>query len=178
MNASDEYIREYKEIYNKIYGKLPLISKKGAWIYIDNYSTAFRASDLPKMGVELLSRYLKSQVYEAKKVHEKIWKKNIKKDLIESFLDKLYQKCNNSVYEMEEYMKAFSWGDIDITCNNNDYSYKREIFDLKKEKNEYLNKLKHHKEWNKLYKKEINKLKKLIEKLKENSVFFSMDDYD
>lgn len=186
MSVTDERIKEYKEAFFNVHGRYPIIDKRGAWLKIDDSWTSFRSSQLPLMTNILIDRYRKKvamdemvtlqrqRIMEIKEPEERIyWKGHIRQDSIEMFLEKLYQKCDNSVFQMQRWLDDFGLGDMPITNIEKINDLENTISRLKNRERElesdYENSM------NSMM-KEIKRLRKRIVHLKKNSVIFSMDD--
>jgi hypothetical protein len=208
MTLTDKRIKEYKEAFFKVHERIPIIEKRGAWIKIEDSFTSFRASQLPSLTNILLDRYRKRQTRieklkianeEANRIKDneikvpyviqrnETWGQYIKQNSIEFFLNSLFEKCNHSLYQMQNWLDDFAFGDMPIIENKQAWdrylTFQEENEKLVdrnedlKDKVEYLENLISN------YKSNGNKKLKMIESLKEkikhlekNSVIFSMDD--
>jgi len=118
-----------------------------------------------------------------------LWKPYIRDYLVNEFLDKVFEKCGNSVFEMEQCLKDFSFGDINVRNNLQIEEYESIVSELedKIEEHEHtIDKLEYKIEEEKMLKMSLkfkldlaiekNKfLIKKIENLKKNSIVFSID---
>jgi hypothetical protein len=174
-------IERYKEAFNNINGFDPIIKKRGSWIYINDNTTAFRLHQLPVLTRRLKEiKNVKDQIEEQERQKLKLWgsKKNIplwKKiddDVIEMFLQKMFEHCGNSIVKLEKLMKDVSLSGFVITeyCEFKEDCYNsiHVISELKDEISELKDAI------DKLV-IDNNELKMENKSLKENSVLFSMD---
>jgi hypothetical protein len=215
MNLTDRRIEEYKEAYFKYHGKYPDVRKVGAWIKIDGNPMSFRSSNLPDMANNLLDMAERKGIKEKKDVWEtekkpskghyllprnETWGLYLREDSIRLFLEKLFEKCGNSPFEMQTWLDNFALTDMRISTDNDvwdDYVYCKEEnekiiakalrleYEVEKQKalvshlklknksmrKDYIDFRKHH-----LH--EMKELRKRIKHLEENSVFFSMEDME
>lgn len=197
----DEKIGIYKRAYEVVYGELPVITKNGSWLKINDSMSNFRAKDLPEMAANLLHNYNMSTNWNTHKKRHKPWEV-IDSNLIKMFLDKIYEKCGNSIFEMENFIKNSTLSDVFFTDDNDKMKdILKDYWELK-EKLKLLEKNKHNLKiiledkkdeiirlkndidsgiinYNSLKKQSIKRIKELekyIHELKTNSVIFSMDD--
>lgn len=110
-------IKAYNQAYLTYHGEWPDIKRNGAWLNINNSACSIRSSDLPAMTLELIEMTIKKRQEEEKlkliretKNHNPKWKE-ISEETISLFLNKLFEKCDNSTYKMERCM-------MNLACNN------------------------------------------------------------
>lgn len=125
----DSRIRRYKEAYHKLHGRLPVIRKNGAWLYINDSPTAYRLHHLDKMidELEMRSSY---KTFEVKKSDKEYFEVPVNNEI--EYLRKALESKDFKITGLEMMIKSKS--------------------------------------------NEINELKNEIKRLKQNSVFFSMED--
>lgn len=195
--STNEKIRRYCDAYYDLHGSYPSIKKSGSWLYINNSMSAIRASELIPRTQRLIEmkrdRQRKTQIKKREdywyvdepititipKTNNKPWEGYIKEDLIDMFLYKIFENCENSIYEMEQCMKDFTYSN---TSRGDLYKFGGITEEIKKLRSEYEKRieymmLKHERE---LKDKIIENLKlsNKIRKLRENSVLFTMEDLD
>jgi len=214
ISKSDILIARYQDAYHELYNEHSVVEKYGSWIYINGDSNACRAKrDLPSI-INKLKRRIRERVNfdnlikKTKQIqHEReidnfrydsnnpLWKKYIKKDLMEMFFQKLFENNGHSAFQMERAMKDYALGggttpyikkknDCDECYLKDELdSLEDESHDIRNENTNLTNtihdlkdKIIEMKDERENLKDEITDMKDEHEKLKENSVFFSMDD--
>lgn len=191
---------KYRQAYQSLYGKEPDISINRGWVYIDGAMTAIRPTKLNEITQRMISKIESTKTESTKTESTKNsfgWKNYITKDIIVLFLDKLYNECGNSPFDLERYMK-------DYICNENIPDERvddlqEELYNLENKydnlENKYDNLLSKYdileqelfgvKKQNhsqnasiEYYQYTIEKKNKIISELKKNSIIFSMNDMD
>jgi len=176
MSFSDRVIQAYKNAYYDLYETYPMIRRNGSWIIINERT--YRAKEVLKMVSkfekmkERLSNKLNKKENDVFYIKPNGWEKHIKKDLIISLLNKLYEQNGRSFFELEKFIKNFVPSDF----NNNNQQLEEKIEELDKQ----IERMEYNEEFYKNrinnYLKIIKELKNDIKTLKRNSVFFSMED--
>jgi hypothetical protein len=184
MTTTKEKIDAYMDAYHEYIGIYPTIERNGAWLRINNAPYSIRVKDLVIMTNKLLREI------ESKK---KIWDDCVTKEIVDAFLERLFIECKNSAFEMKECLENFTidgeltkglnplWGNNpDPNCEGHDCDIvndlKNEIEDLKEDLFRLKHKEKNQTEKCSILKKEMALLKIDMNKLRSESVLFSMDD--
>ena len=197
--STDEQIAAYIKVYFSVEGKIPKAIKAGAWIHIateDGVKTV-RKKDIPKMILELQKKDLERKPHvDDYFMIDGSWYR-IKKDIVNQFFERLYENCNHSVLKMEECLMDYALSNsltYGLNPNNNDgfrdncdgcdklydANYEAEdlsvkVEDLEKENQQLSNELD---SLTNISVQRENHWKKEVDRLKEESVLFSMDDFE
>lgn len=196
-------IKAYNQAYLTYHGEWPDIKRNGAWLNINNSACSIRSSDLPAMTLELIEMTIKKRQEEEKlkliretKNHNPKWKE-ISEETISLFLNKLFEKCDNSTYKMERCMMNLACNNLisdglEPECDCEDCEIIENLENDLQEKTNYLSTIIEELEEEKReLKEECDEIKEdiinltqenkmLIEKnkhLKDNSILFSMEDF-
>lgn len=190
MSFGDKVVEEYKKAFHDLHETYPHVEKRGAWININGKN--YRAKEVLRMIINLDKRrveekYKKEDLEENAKsmdffIKPNGWEKHIKKDLIVSLLNKLYELNGKSSYDLEKFIKNFTPSDF-VYRQEEFEKLHEEMKELKRENLDLLRKKYNLEFINKVLKRDMEKDSKIIDSLKKNikiikekSVFFSMDD--
>lgn len=169
MNA-EKKLELYKNLYEKINKRVPIITKNGPWMKLtdDNTVINFRTKDLPEMIVNLMGK-MKDVISSLtdNNIFGRQWIEYINSDLIYMLLDKIFEECGNSEYGMELYLK-------DAVLGNKIFN--EDCLVLEEEVEKLRDRVEELERANKILNKTVKQRDKYIKRLKENSVVFTMDD--
>lgn len=189
MTTTKEKIDAYMDAYHEYIGIYPTVERNGAWLRINNAPYSIRVSYLVGMTNQLLKEI---------KNKKKIWDDYVTQKIIDAFLERLFIECRNSPFEMKECLENFTengrltkglnplWTnnpnkeDPLECCNGDDCDIvsvlEHEIESLKEDLLRLQYKEKNQIEKCSILKKEMALLKAEMNKLRSESVLFSMDD--
>lgn len=175
VTQSDFIIQQYKEAYFALHGTHPEVRRNGSWVYLNGNITAYRVKrDLPEF-TGRLKRHKIMEIQEAVHIDagNDISPIPIKKDLIRMFFQKFFEDSGNSGFTMEKRMKDYALGGKPYMDHCEDCY---DVRSLSEQLNDQDNLIQSLKAQARALKTERKHLKADIESMKENSVFFSMND--